>query len=289
MSSYDIFGKFYDAVMGDRAKAAQRLSRYIRNANPRAKSVLELGCGTGSVLKHLASRYDVSGVDLSSRMLAIAARKVPQAKLSRQDIVRFRLNKRFDVICCVFDTINHVLRFSDWRTLFSHVERHLVEDGCFIFDINTQRKLDRHIREPRLGSLVRKQSLDYEGHTWPKTFVRFYFDWLHFRNGQEWRHDLVSMCGGMVHAARSDAGVVDHLDRRTFQLVRPAGDAIDRLPQVVGDLGVRQSFRMFQNHVVHFALRFRDFRFYALVSGAGSICDHWLGGNKFWNSAYSSR
>ena len=52
------------------------------------------------------------------------------------------------MICCVFDSINHILRFSDWRTLFPHVERHLVDDGCFIFDINTQRKLDRHIGEP---------------------------------------------------------------------------------------------------------------------------------------------
>jgi len=148
MSRNDIFSILYDAVMGDRARAAERLSRYIRHASPRAKSALELGCGTGSVLKHLASSYDISGVDLSSRMLAIAARKVPQAKLSRRDMVRFRLNTRFDVICCALDSINHVLRFSDWRTLFSHVEWHQVEDGCFIFDINTRRKLDRHIGEP---------------------------------------------------------------------------------------------------------------------------------------------
>jgi predicted TPR repeat methyltransferase len=121
MSNYDIFGKFYDAVMGDRAGAAGRLRGYIRNANPRAKSVLELGCGTGSVLKHLASNYEVSGVDLSNRMLTVAAKKVPRAKLFRQDMTRFRLNRRFDVICCVFDSINHVLRFSDWRTMFSQV------------------------------------------------------------------------------------------------------------------------------------------------------------------------
>ena len=148
MPSYDIFGKFYDAVMGDRAEAAERLRTHIRRANPKARSVLELACGTGSILKHLASSYDVSGVDLSSKMLSIAARKVPQAKLFRQDMVRFHLNRRFDVICCVFDSINHILRFPDWRTLFSHVEMHLGDDGCFIFDINTQRKLDRHIAEP---------------------------------------------------------------------------------------------------------------------------------------------
>jgi cyclopropane fatty-acyl-phospholipid synthase-like methyltransferase len=134
--------------MGDRAEEAERLSRYIRAANPKAKSILELGCGTGSVLKHLARTYDVSGVDLSSRMLSVAARKVPQAKLFRQDMCRFRLNRRFDAICCVFDSINHILQFSDWQTLFSHVAQHLVDDGCFIFDINTQRKLNRLIREP---------------------------------------------------------------------------------------------------------------------------------------------
>jgi hypothetical protein len=52
------------------------------------------------------------------------------------------------VIFCVFDSINHVRRFSDWKKVFAAVRRHLSPDGCFIFDINTQRKLERHIAEP---------------------------------------------------------------------------------------------------------------------------------------------
>ena len=55
MANYDVIGKFYDAVMGDRAKATKRLQGFIRKASPKAKRVLELGCGTGSVLKHLAT------------------------------------------------------------------------------------------------------------------------------------------------------------------------------------------------------------------------------------------
>ncbi|MBZ5522014.1 MAG: class I SAM-dependent methyltransferase [Acidobacteriia bacterium] len=148
MPSYDIFGKFYDAVMGDRAESAERLRGFIRKASPNAKNVLELACGTGSVLKHLSKHYDVWGLDLSEQMLSIARKKVPRARLSRQNMVTFHLRQRFDVICCVYDSINHVASFTHWKHLFSNVHRHLSAGGVFIFDINTQKKLDRHIAEP---------------------------------------------------------------------------------------------------------------------------------------------
>jgi SAM-dependent methyltransferase len=81
-------------------------------------------------------------------MLSIARRKVPHANLFRQDMVDFQIDDRFDVICCVFDSMNHLRRFSDWKKVFARVRRHLSPRGCFIFDINTQRKLERHIAEP---------------------------------------------------------------------------------------------------------------------------------------------
>jgi SAM-dependent methyltransferase len=146
--SYEIFGNFYDAVMGDRSEAAERLSELIREAKPNAGNVLELGCGTGSMLEHLQDSYQVSGLDTSSRMLSIARKKVSRARLFRQNMIDFKITERFDVIFCVFDSINHVRRFSDWKKVFARVHRHLSAGGCFIFDINTQRKLERHIAEP---------------------------------------------------------------------------------------------------------------------------------------------
>jgi SAM-dependent methyltransferase len=148
MPAYEIFGKFYDAVMGDRVVAAEQLQNLIRDANPKAANLLELGCGTGSLLKHLQRNYEVSGLDASRRMLSIARLKVPRAKFFRQDMVDFHLDDRFDAICCVFDSINHVRRFSDWKRVFAGVRRHLSPGGCFIFDINTQRKLERVIAAP---------------------------------------------------------------------------------------------------------------------------------------------
>ena len=148
MPSYEIFGQFYDAVMGDRAESAKRVSELLRVSKSDARKVLELGCGTGSILKHLQDSYEVYGLDLSSKMLSITRKKVPQAKLSRQDMVDFQIDERFDAVLCVFDSINHVRRFSDWKRVFARVRQHLSPDGCFIFDINTQRKLERHIAEP---------------------------------------------------------------------------------------------------------------------------------------------
>jgi len=156
MTSYERFGRFYDAVMGDRRRAAAQVTELIRAAKPGAKNVLELGCGTGSILKSLQDHYAVSGLDISARMLSIARKKAPRARFFRQDMVDFRIDHRFDVIFCVFDSINHVRRFSDWKRVFARVRQHLSPGGCFIFDINTQRKIERHIAEPpwvhRFGS-----------------------------------------------------------------------------------------------------------------------------------------
>jgi SAM-dependent methyltransferase len=145
--SYEIFGKFYDAVMGDGSGSAKCISGLLRVSKPDARKVLELGCGTGSILKHLQDSYEVSGLDLSSKMLSIARKKVPRAKLWRQNMVDFQIEERFDAILCVFDSINHVRRFSDWKRVFARVRKHLSPGGCFIFDINTERKLERHIAE----------------------------------------------------------------------------------------------------------------------------------------------
>ena len=148
MPAYETFGRFYDAVMRDRAQSAEQVWKLIRAVKPDPQNLLELGCGTGSVLKHFEKYCEVSGLDTSKRMLSIARAKVSRAKLFRQDMIDFRINDRFDVICCVYDSINHVRRFSQWRKVFASARRHLSPGGCFLFDINTQRKLDRLVAAP---------------------------------------------------------------------------------------------------------------------------------------------
>lgn len=100
------------------------------------------------MLKRLQDQFEVSGLDASNQMLSIARRKVPRARFFRQDMTDFQIGDRFDVICCVFDSINHVRRFSDWKKVFAGARRHLSPGGCFIFDINPPQKLERLIALP---------------------------------------------------------------------------------------------------------------------------------------------
>ena len=105
--------------MGDRAQHAAYLRSLIRRHAPRARTVLELGCGTGSILRQLWTHYEVTGVDLSEEMLERAAKKTPGIPLFRADMRTFDLGERFDVVLCVYDSINHLLRFDDWKAVFA--------------------------------------------------------------------------------------------------------------------------------------------------------------------------
>ena len=148
MTSYEKLDRFYDDAMGNRTEMAAHIRRLILQHKPKARTLLELACGTGAILKILAKSYDVVGLDLSPQMLSIASKKLPQVKFFQKSMVTFDLGKKFDVIICVFDSINHVLKFADWQKIFRNAARHLEEDGLFLFDINTQAKLERLISAP---------------------------------------------------------------------------------------------------------------------------------------------
>jgi SAM-dependent methyltransferase len=142
MPSYDVFAPFYDAAMGDMADKVTFLKKLLRDYAPEAQSVLELACGTGIITKELAGAYTVTGLDLSPEMIAIAKQKLPQAKFKVGDMASFRLGKTFDVVLCLFDSVNHLLEWDDWRSMFQSVDEHLNKGGLFVFDINTLRRLE---------------------------------------------------------------------------------------------------------------------------------------------------
>jgi SAM-dependent methyltransferase len=141
MTDYARFARFYDRIMGDRDEEIARIQGYLARHQPGATTLLELGCGTGALLAGLAPQLRVTGIDRSPEMLAIAAGKVPEAHLVRGDMTAFELPGRFDVVICMFDTLNHVPDFGRWLTLFSCVHEHLADGGLFVFDVNTVGRL----------------------------------------------------------------------------------------------------------------------------------------------------
>jgi SAM-dependent methyltransferase len=148
MPNYDHFARFYDPVMGDRGGDGAWVLDCLATHCPIASSLLELGCGTGSILTQITGVPSLVGLDLSPEMLSIARNRVPSARFVEGDIASFSLSEEFDSIICVFDTLNHLVSFDSWCSTFSAVHQHLRDDGLFMFDVNTLSKLQRLCEAP---------------------------------------------------------------------------------------------------------------------------------------------
>lgn len=132
----------------------------------RPRRVLDLACGTGSVLYELIlGGYEAEGADASAAMLAVAARKLPAGtRLWEQDARELRLpGPPFDACVCLFDSLNYLLEPDDLRRAFRGVYRHLVPGGSLVFDMNSIRALETGMFNQR--GTGEDASLEFEWHS----------------------------------------------------------------------------------------------------------------------------
>ena len=158
MADYDLLAKFYDRLMSDSSLRSKQVMRCIERYHPTASSLLELGCGTGAVLSGLSAVGSLAGMDISPSMLDLARARLPGTELTQGDISSFDLGRRFDVIVCTYDVLNHLTEFGHWISCFACARKHLAEDGLFIFDINTVGHLNKVARE-------KPQVYEFDGNT----------------------------------------------------------------------------------------------------------------------------
>lgn len=138
---YQAYCHFYDEAQG--ASDASPYLELLWSHHPKATSVLELGCGAGSVLKTLSEHYEVTGLDPSPSMLRRARKRVPNIKFVCADMAGFSLAEKFDAVIIPFESINHLLSFDLWLRTFDCVRDHLENEGVLVFDANTPYGLDQ--------------------------------------------------------------------------------------------------------------------------------------------------
>lgn len=152
MSRYQALAGRYDRLTADaeHRKRAEYLHRLLQRERRSVETVLDLGCGTGTITCLLAARgYRMTGVDLSEEMLTEAARKaeaLPEERrplLVRQSMPRLRLLEPVDAAVSTLDALNYLTGEKALQETLRRVFRWLRPGGMFVFDVNTPHKLRR--------------------------------------------------------------------------------------------------------------------------------------------------
>jgi len=128
--------RFYDAVYAwkDYEGESARLHELIQERLPGASTLLDVACGTGSHLVHLAHWYDVEGVDLDPEMLALARDKLPDVALHAGDMTRFDLGRRFDAVTCLFSSIGYAGTLEAVHATVAAMAAHVNPGGVVIVE-----------------------------------------------------------------------------------------------------------------------------------------------------------
>ncbi|MBD5509268.1 MAG: class I SAM-dependent methyltransferase [Lachnospiraceae bacterium] len=113
-----------------------------KNLAQERNTILDLGCGTGTLTELLARRgYDMIGIDNAQEMLQIAIEKRERSGLPilylLQDMREFELYGTVGAVISVCDSLNYLLEEPDIIKTFRLVNNYLYPQGLFIFDFNT--------------------------------------------------------------------------------------------------------------------------------------------------------
>ena len=136
----------YDVVMAhvDYPFWADYLFDLLQEHAPLAETLLELGCGTGSLAAELQplGDYAYTATDGSAAMLRVAQAKadafgVPIQTAELDFSVSFVIEPLVDVVVLVYDGLNYLLEEEAVLRLFRSVYDALEPGGVFVFDQST--------------------------------------------------------------------------------------------------------------------------------------------------------
>jgi len=139
MDYYKKITDYYDKVIAQSVpKTVEVISKFL----PSKGKLLDVGCGTGRISEYFSRcGYEITAIDNSESMFAIARKRLKGSRVILSNLIDFETKDKFDIILCLYDTVNHLLGFNKWKIFFSKYSHFLSQKGVLIFDINTLEKL----------------------------------------------------------------------------------------------------------------------------------------------------
>ncbi|HJE44705.1 class I SAM-dependent DNA methyltransferase [Levilactobacillus namurensis] len=143
---YQSFAQLYDELF-DPAMYQQWLDFVASRVAPTEGPLLDLACGSGRLGVQLAQRgYDVSGLDLSEEMLALAEKHAEEAQvtfpLMAGNMVDLSEIDTYQTVTCFADSFCYLPDIATVTQAFTQVHDHLAIGGKFLFDVITPHQTD---------------------------------------------------------------------------------------------------------------------------------------------------
>ncbi|MFQ3548149.1 MAG: class I SAM-dependent methyltransferase [Armatimonadota bacterium] len=146
-SQFNLVAPHYDKLMSGVPYSfwVKYLEDLLLMVDYEPKTILDVACGTGNVSELLAEKgYEVTGFDISKEMIAVALNKDHKAEYFVSDVAELNIDRKFDLAISLFDSLNYVTDINKLREGIKRVSQHLVDNGIFIFDVNTIYALQHH-------------------------------------------------------------------------------------------------------------------------------------------------
>lgn len=131
--SAEVYDLIYSAIKDYDAEAAQ-IHELVQRWAPEARTLLDVGCGTGRHLGAFRQWYSVAGADRSPSMVAVARERNPGVEVSVSDVRDLALGRRFDVVTFLFSGIAYLLDVPSITAGLVRLREHVAEGGVLVVD-----------------------------------------------------------------------------------------------------------------------------------------------------------
>lgn len=139
MEAFSDYARYYNLLYKDKdyRGEVEYIDKLIKENVSEAKTILDLGCGTGRHAQLLVEKkYNVYGVDVSKDMLSIAKQIPSNPNLAFQhgDIRSLSLGNKYDIVLSLFHVMSYQTTNADLLNTFQTMYDHLNDCGVFLFD-----------------------------------------------------------------------------------------------------------------------------------------------------------